>query len=69
MRDGESTEYWGMALDEIAEEIYDIRSDANGAHYIAFEGNREEARAKMIAAFTEFIDKHLYRVISYGSPW
>lgn len=64
-----SREYWGLSLDAISEEIWGIRNDAVGAHYIAFQGSREEARAKMIAAFTEFIDARLYRATSYGSAW
>lgn len=62
-------EYWGMSLDDLSEAIYEIRSDAVGAHYIAFEGNKEEARQKMIMAFTELIDKSLYRANGYGSRW
>lgn len=62
-------EFWGMSLDDIAEEIYQIKNDAVGGHYIAFEGSKEEARQKMIGAFTAFIDEHLYRANSYGSRW
>lgn len=62
-------EYWGMSLDEISEEIYQIKNDAIGGHYIAFEGSKEEARRKMIDAFTRFIDEHLYKANSYGSRW
>lgn len=64
-----ASEYWGMSLDDMAERIYEIPSDAVGGHYIAFAGTHEEARAKMIAAFTAFIDQHLYRATSYGSEW
>lgn len=63
-----STEYWGLSLDDMAEAIWiDIDSDAIGAHYIAFEGNREAARQKIIDAFTRLIDRHLYFANSYGS--
>ena len=62
-------EYWGMSLDDLSEQMYEIRSDATGAHYAAFEGSKEEARAKLIAAFTELIDKQMYRANSYGSRW
>ena len=63
-------EYWGMSLDDLSELIYqDIKSDAIGAHYICFEGDKATARQKMIDAFTELIDKHLYRANSYGSRW
>lgn len=62
-------QYWGMSLDDIAEEIYKIESDAVGGHYIAFEGERVMARQKMIDAFIAFIDTHLYRASEYGSPW
>jgi hypothetical protein len=62
-------EYWGMSLDEISEEIYQIENDGAGGHYIAFAGDRATARQKMIAAFTALIDEHLYRASSYGSPY
>lgn len=65
----EDREYWGIALDAISEEIWEIRSDAVGAHYIAFEGDKETARQKMIAAFTELIDRYIYRANPYGSQW
>lgn len=63
-------EYWGMSLDDLAEwMVWEIKSDAIGAHYICFEGTKEEARAKLIAAFAGLIDKHMYRANSYGSTW
>lgn len=62
-------EYWGMSLDDVAEQIYQIESDAIGAHYIVFEGDRATARQKMIDAFTALIDKHLYRAAPYGYVW
>lgn len=62
-------EYWGLSLDDVAEQIYQIESDAIGGHYITFEGSRDIARQKMIDAFTAFIDKHLYRATEYGYRW
>ena len=62
-------EYWGMSLDNISEEIYGIPNDGTGGHYIAFQGDRNTARQKMIDVFTAFIDAHLYRANAYGSEW
>lgn len=62
-------EYWGVSLDDLSQEVWDIRSDCVGGHYIAFEGDRETARAKMIVAFTILVDRMLYRANSYGSEW
>ena len=62
-------EYWGMSLDDISEEIYSIRNDGAGAHYIAFQGDKDTARQKMIDAFTALIDANLYRANAYGSKW
>lgn len=64
-----SAEYWGLSLDDLAERIYELRSDAIGAHHIAFEGDRAGARAKLIAAFTELIDREMYRANAYGARW
>lgn len=63
------SEYWGVSIDDLVERIYEIDSDAIGAHYIAFEGDKASARQKMIDAFTKFIDRHFYRASSYGSQW
>lgn len=63
------SEYWGMSLDDISEEIYSIPNDGAGGHYIAFEGDKATARQKMIDAFTALIDQHLYLANSYGSRW
>lgn len=63
-------EYWGLSRDDLIDLVYqDIQGDETGAHYVCFEGTREEARAKMVAAFATLIDKYLYRANSYGSPW
>ena len=63
-------EYWGMSLDELNEQLwYELQSDAIGAHYVTFEGDKITARQKMIGLFTAYIDKHLYRANSYGSEW
>jgi len=63
-------EYWGMSLDALGEQIWeDLRSDAIGAHYVAFEGDKATARQKMIDLFTALIDKTLYRANGYGSEW
>lgn len=62
-------EYWGVSLDDLSQEVWSIRSDCVGAHYIAFQGTREEARSKMIAAFAILIGRMLYRANSYGSEW
>lgn len=64
-----TAEYWGLSLDDITDPIWAIRSDAIGRHYIAFEGNKSAARRKMIAAFTEVIDRQIYRANSYGARW
>lgn len=64
------TTYWGLSLDDLAEFIYtEMDSDATGAHYLAFVGDRPTARRRMIEAFTELIDKHLYLANSYGGRW
>ena len=63
-------EYWGMSLDDLSEQLWEeLRSDAIGAHYVAFEGDKVSARQKLIDLFTAYIDKHLYRATSYGSKW
>ena len=63
-------EYWGMSLDDLSEQLWDeLRSDAIGAHYVAFEGDKATVRQKMIDLFTAYIDKHLYRSSRYGSEW
>ncbi len=62
-------EYWGMSLDDLAEQIYGIESDAIGGHYVAFSGTKAEARQKLIDAFARLVDKHMYRANSYGSEW
>lgn len=64
-----SNEYWGMSLDDLVEQVWEIKSDAIGGHYIAFAGDKATARQKMIDAFTTLIDRHLYRATSYGSRW
>jgi hypothetical protein len=63
------SECWGLSLDDLAEEIYQITSDAAGGHFVAFKGDKATARAKMIKAFTSLIDTHLYRANAYGSQW
>ena len=62
--------YWGLSLDDLERELWDMgNGDAIGAHYIAYAGDKATARSQMIAAFTELIDRMLYRASSYGSPW
>ncbi len=65
----ENEEYWGISLDDFAYKIWDIKSEAGGAHYIAFIGTREEARQQIIEAFSALIDKEMYRATSYGHEW
>jgi hypothetical protein len=60
-------EYWALSLDDLSEQIWDMRSEVNGSHYIGFAGTREEVRAKLLEAFRRLVDTMIYRASSYGS--
>jgi hypothetical protein len=65
----QTDEYWGICLDEFSTKIWNIKSDAIGAHYITFEGSRDHVRKQMMEAFDKLIDEELYRATPYGYRW
>jgi len=62
-----SSEFWGLEIADLETDLYDLRSDAIGSHYIAFAGDKQTARQKMIDLFTALIDRRMYRATPYGS--
>lgn len=35
-------EYWSVSIDDIVEELYNVRSGVKGGHYIGFLGSKDD---------------------------
>ena len=64
-------EYWGISLDNFSEAIWVNMGigDNTGSHYIAFMGDRQTARQRLIDLLVGLLEQQLYRANAYGSPW
>ena len=61
--------YFAIGLDEFTEEVFlflERKQDSRAGHRAAFEGTKEQAKQKVLAALAEFIEPRLYPSDIFG---
>lgn len=66
-----NTEYWALNMDDFGEDVFshmEHAQDGKAGHTVAFQGDRVEAKQRMLIALAKLIDKKMYQSNAYGTP-